>query len=145
MAMSKDPIQPPPLLPRSDLLSLPSPPSPDIDLLDYFSRKYSNEYLVVTLHDLLWVVLGSHISAHWLLPAFLNKRVTSVCEECHGSGWSPGSIPDQTMCYLWWQTGTWTGFAPSISLVAMSVLVYQIFIFIHPLPTLYNLSQWQHR
>jgi len=50
MAVSKDPIQPPPLLPRSDL-SLPSPPSPDEDLLDYLSRKYSNDYLVATLHD----------------------------------------------------------------------------------------------
>jgi len=46
MAVSKDPIQPPPLLPRSHLLSLPSPPNPDEDLLDYFSKKYSNEYLV---------------------------------------------------------------------------------------------------
>jgi len=31
MAVSKDPIQPPPLLPRSDLLSLPSPPNTDDD------------------------------------------------------------------------------------------------------------------
>jgi len=53
MAVSKDPIQPPLLPPKSDLLSLPSPPSPG--LLDYFSRKYLNEYLVVTIHDLLWV------------------------------------------------------------------------------------------
>jgi len=41
MAVSEDPIQPPLLLLKSDFLSLPSPPSPDEDLLDYFSRKYS--------------------------------------------------------------------------------------------------------